>query len=64
MIRRAEGRRRTIFDSDDEYVDDKNLLFGQINGASRCGIALHTTPTKKRSKKRGGIDNQYLLQGE
>ena len=64
MIRRAEGRRRTIFDSDDEYVDDKNLIFGQINGAPRCGISLHTTPTTNRSKKRDGIENQYLLQGK
>ena len=31
MIRCAEGGRRTIVDSDDDYVDDKNPLFGQIN---------------------------------
>ena len=54
MIRRAEGMRRTIVDSDGDYVDDKKPLFGRINGVSRCGISLHVTPTKKMSKKRYG----------
>ena len=44
MIQRVKLRRRTIVDSDDDYVDDKNPLFGRINGAPRCGIALHVTP--------------------
>ena len=35
MIRCAEGRRRKIVDSDEKYVDDKNPLFGRINGATR-----------------------------
>ena len=64
MIRSAEGRRRTIVDSDDKTVNDKNPLFGRINGAPRFGISLHVTPTKKRRNKRDGKDTQYLLQGE
>ena len=64
MIWCSEGRRRTVVDSDDDYVNDENPLFGQINGAPRCGIALHVTLTKKRSKKRYGTETQYLLQGE
>ena len=52
MIRSAEGRRRTIVDSDDETFDDNNPLLGRINGAPICGIVLHVTPTKKRKKKR------------
>ena len=53
MIQSAEGRRRTISDSDDETADDNNPLFGRINGDPRCGISLHFTPTMKRRKKRG-----------
>ena len=64
MIRREEGRRRTIVDSDDETFDDKTPLFGRINGAPRCVIALYVTPTKKRRNKRDGTETQYLLQGE
>ena len=64
MMGSAEGRRRTIVDSDEETFDDKNPLFGRINGAPRFGIALHVTPTKKRRKKRDGTETQYLLQGE
>ena len=64
MMRSAEGRRRTIVDSDDETFDDENPLFDQINSAPRFGIALHVTPTKKRRKKRDGTETQYLLQGE
>ena len=58
MIRSAEGRRRTIVDSDDETIFDDNPLFGRINGAPRCGIALHVTPTKKRRKKRIGPETR------
>ena len=54
MIPSAEGRRRTIVDYDDETFDDGNPLFGRINGAPRCGIALHVNPTKKRRKKSYG----------
>ena len=60
----AEGRRRPMFDSDDETFDDDNPLFGRINGDTRCVIALHLTPTKKRRKKRDGTETQYLLQSE
>ena len=35
MIWNAEGRRRTIVDSDDEAVYENNPLFGRINGATR-----------------------------
>ena len=63
-MRSAEGRRRTIADSDDENFDDDNPLFGRINVAPICGIALRVTPTKKRQKKRDGTETQYLLQGE
>ena len=56
--------RRTIFDSDEKIIDDDNQLFGRINGAPRCGIALHVKPTKKSRKKRDRKDTQYLLQGE
>ena len=54
MICSAEGRRRTILESDDETFDDDNPLFGRINGAPRCGISPHVTPTKKRRKNRDG----------
>ena len=56
MIRRAEGRRRKFLDSDDDYVDEENPLFGHINGDPRCGIALHVTPAKKRMKNRDGTE--------
>ena len=56
MIWSAEGRRRTIVDSDDKTFDDDNPLFGRINGAPRYVISLHVTPTKKRRKKRDGIE--------
>ena len=62
MIRCAEGRRRTIFDSDDHYVDDENPLFGRINGDPRIGIALHITPANIRRNKRDGTETRYLLQ--
>ena len=61
MIRSAEGRRRTIFYSDDETVDKNNQLFGRINGAPRCGIALHIGPTKKRRTNRDGTETKYLF---
>ena len=64
MIQSAEGRKRNIVDSDDRNFDDDNPLFGRINGAPKCGIYLHVTPTKKRRKKRDGAETQYLLQGE
>ena len=64
MIRRAEGRRRIIVDSDNDYNDEQNSLFGRINCAPSCGIALHVTTTKNRSKNRDGKETQYLLQGE
>ena len=64
MIRSVEGRRRINVDSDDETVDDDNPLFGRINGAPRCEIALHVTPTKNRRKNRDCIETKYLLQGE
>ena len=51
-------------DSDDDYIYDKNSLFGRINGAPRCGIALHVTPTKNRISNRDGAKTQYLIQGE
>ena len=54
MMRSAEGRRRNIFDYDDETFDDDNPMFGRINGAPRCVIYLHVTPTKKRRKKLDG----------
>ena len=64
MICIEEGRRRTIVYSDDETFDDNNPLFGQFNGAPRCGIAIHVTPTKKTRNKSDGTDTQYLLQGK
>ena len=64
MIQSEEGRRRTIVDSDDKTFDDDNPLFCRINGAPRCGIYLHATPTKNRSKKRDGKETKYLLQGK
>ena len=64
MVWSAEGRRRNIVDYDDKIFYYDNPLFGQINGAPRCGISLHVNPTKKRSKKRYGTETQYLLQGE
>ena len=63
-MRSAEGRRRNIVDSDDETFDDDNPMFGRINGAPICGIALHVTPTKKRRKKKDGTETKSLLQGE
>ena len=64
MIRSAEGRRGGVVDSDEKIIDDDNPLFGRINGAPRCGISLHFTPTMKRRKKRDGTETQYLLQGK
>ena len=64
MMQSEEGRRRNVVDCDDETFDDEKSLFGRINGAPRCLIALHVTPTKKRMKKRYGAETQYLLQGE
>ena len=64
MVQHAEGRRRKIVDSDDDYVDDENLLFGRINGAPRCVVGPHATPTKNRRKNMDGTETQYLLQGE
>ena len=58
MIRREEGRRRTIVDSDDETFDDKTPLFGRINGAPRCVISIHVTPTKNRRNKRDGTETK------
>ena len=57
-IRIAEGRRMIIVDSEDETVNDNNLLFGWINGDPICGIALHVTRTKKRRNKRDGREDQ------
>ena len=54
MMQSEEGRRRNIVDSDDETFDYDNPLFGRINYAPRCVIALHVTPTKKRRKKMDG----------
>ena len=62
MIRSAEGRRRKMFDSDDETINDDNPLFGRINGSPRFGIAIHATPNNKNSNKSDGIEIQYLLQ--
>ena len=64
MMWSAEGRRRTIVESDEETFDDNNPLFGRINGAPRCGIDQRVEPTKKMRKKRDGTETQYLLQGE
>ena len=64
MIRRVKESRRTIVEPDDDYVDDENMLFVQINGAFRCRIALHVTLTKKKGKKRDGKDTKYFLRGE
>ena len=58
IMRSAEGGRRNIVDSDDETFDDENPLFGLINGAPRCVISLHATPTNKRRKKRYGTETQ------
>ena len=62
MIRSAEGRMRKIVDCYNETVNDYNPLFVRINGAPRCRIALHVTPTKNRRKKRDSKETQYLLQ--
>ena len=58
IIWSSEKRRRTIFDSDDETFDDEKPLFGWINGAHRCDIAIHVTSTKKRRKTRDGIETK------
>ena len=39
-----------MVESDDDYVDDKNPLFGWIDGASRCVIPLHVTSTNNSRK--------------
>ena len=64
MMWSAEGRSRTIVDSDDKTFDNDNPLFGRINGAPRCVFFLHATLTKKRNKDRDGTETQYLLQGK
>ena len=58
MIRCAEGRRRKFFDSNDETADDNNSLFDRINGDPRCGISIHVTPTKNRSKKKDSTETK------
>ena len=64
IIRIVEGRRRIIVDFYEKTFDNDNPLFLRINGATRCGIYLHGTPTKNRSKKRDGTETQYLIQGD
>ena len=64
MMRGAEGRRRTIVDSDEETSDDYSPQFGRINYSPRLVIALHVTPTKKTRNKRNGKETQYWIQGE
>ena len=64
MIWRAEEKRRTIVDSDDDYINEENPLFGWSIGSCICRIALHVTPTKKTRKKMDGTETQYLLQGK
>ena len=64
MIQCAEGRMRTIFDSNDDYINDENPLFFRINGSPRFGIALHLTPTKNRINNSDEIDTQKLFQGK
>ena len=54
MMRSAEGRRSNIIDSDEKTFDDENSLFVRINGAPRCGIYIHVTPTKKSRKQMDG----------
>ena len=61
MVLRAEGKRRTIADSDDKTVDDENPLFGRINGAPICGIDVRVTPGRK---KRDRTETQYFPQGK
>ena len=64
VIRRAEGRRRTVVDYDDDYINDEYPLFGLINGATRCGISLYATTNKKSRKNRYGTYTKCLLLGE
>ena len=64
MMWSAEGKRRTIVESNDETIDDNNPLFCRINGAPRWGITLHVTPNNNRKKRRYGTETKYLLQGE
>ena len=64
MICRVEGRRRTIFDSNDDYIDDENPVSGRINCDTRCEISLQVVPAKKIRKNRYGAETQYLLQGK
>ena len=64
IIRHSEKSSRTIVDSDDDYDDDENPIFGRINGSTRCVISLHVTPTDKSRKSRYGTETQYLLQGK
>ena len=64
MMGSAEGGRRTIVDSDEKTFDDEKPLFGRINGAKRCVISIHVTPTKKRRNNSDGTETQYLLQGK
>ena len=58
MIPRAEDRRRTIVDSDDDYDDNKNPLFGSINDPSRYEISLHVNPAEERSKESDATKTQ------
>ena len=58
IIRRAEGRKNTIVDYDDDCVNGKKTIFGWINGDPRCGIALNATPNIKRMKNRDRTDTK------
>ena len=62
MIWSAEWGRRTVVDSDDKTINYDNPLFGRINDAPRCVIALHVTPTKNSRNRSYFIETQYLLQ--
>ena len=58
MMWSADGRRRTIVDSDDETFHYDNPVFGRINGAPICGIYLHVTTTKNMRKNRDETETQ------
>ena len=61
MIQSAEGRRRTILNYDDETVNEDKTLFGRINGAPRCVIALYSPPPNNRRKRSDGKENQQFI---
>jgi hypothetical protein len=59
-VGRAESRRNR----GEIPVDNNSPTISRSTGVSRSGIYAHLTPTKKRRKRRDGVETKYTLQGQ